>query len=152
MHPRTSTLVAYCDAEFDPARSGRIAAHVQGCARCRAELQRIEAERDCLSAWQSGIRPPVDAKRGLAAVLAAVARWQETAPPELNGLLRSRLEFYFGPGATAIAERPDIPAGELLAKTIELLAAFLGRDAAEAVVHDVLQGLGCAALTAEVSP
>jgi anti-sigma factor RsiW len=152
MHPRTSTLIAFCDAEFDAARSRRIASHLQSCARCRGELQRIEAEKDCFSVPQGRIGPHPDLKQGLAALLAAVSRWQEAPRPELKSHLRAQIELYFGPGAAAFVECPDIRADELLAKALELLAAFLGSDAAEAVVHDVLRAIGCAALTAEVSP
>jgi hypothetical protein len=49
-------------------------------------------------------------------------------------------------------EGPDIRADELLAKTLALMAAFLGQEAAEAVAGEILRGLDCAALTAEVSP
>jgi anti-sigma factor RsiW len=151
MHPRTATLVAFSDAETNPARSQRIARHLQDCPKCQAALERIAEEKRDFSALASGTQPAVDATRGLAAVLAAIASWQEAPAPELIGRARAQIEVYFGSGAASFMEAPGLHADELLAKAMALMAAFLGQDAAEAVAGDILRGLDCAALTAEVS-
>lgn len=151
MHPRTPTLIAFCDAQFDSARGRRIASHLQHCPKCRAELQRIESEKACFAAVQAGGAPDMDVQRGLAAVLAVIAGWQEVAEPELRSRVREQIETYFGPGAAALFERPDVRAEELLAKTLALAATFLGRNAAEAVVDEIVLGLDCADLSAEVA-
>jgi hypothetical protein len=94
----------------------------------------------------------MDVQRGLSAVLAAMARWREAPAPELRSRARAQIEIYFGCGAASFLESPDIRADELLAKTLALISAFLGQDAAEAVTREILCGLDCAALTAEVLP
>ena len=151
MHPKTATLVAFSDAELDPGRSQRIARHLQDCPKCQASLERISKEKQDLSALTSGVPAAIDARRGLAAVLAAIARWHEAPAPELRSRARAQIEIYFGCGAASFMERPGIRAEELLAKTLALMAAFLGQEAAEAVAEEILRGLDCAALTAEVS-
>ena len=83
MHPRTGTLVAFSDAELNPARGQRIARHLQDCPRCQAALERISKEKQAFSALAGGAQPLVDPKRGLEAVLAAVARWHE-APAQIG--------------------------------------------------------------------
>ena len=50
MHPRSATLIAFCDGEAGASRSRRTANHLSKCERCRHELQRIQIEKDMLSA------------------------------------------------------------------------------------------------------
>jgi anti-sigma factor RsiW len=151
MHPRTASLVAFSDAELYPGRSQRIARHLQDCPKCQAALERISQEKKDFSTLVSGRKPAADVTRGLAAVLAAIAGWRGAPAPELRSRARAQIEVYFGCGAASFMERPDIRADELLAKTLALMAAFLGQDAAEAVAGEILRGLDCAGLTAEVS-
>jgi anti-sigma factor RsiW len=145
-------LVAFSDAELDTGRSQRIARHLQDCPECQAALDRISKEKQDLSALAGGAGPVVDARRGLAAVLAAMARWREAPGPEMKSRARTQVEIYFGCGAASFMESPDIRADELLGKTLALMTAFLGQEAAEAVAGEILRGLDCAALTAEVLP
>jgi anti-sigma factor RsiW len=152
MHPRIATLVAFSDTEIDPGRSRRIARHLQQCPRCQAALERISEEKRGLSVLAGADGPAMDVQRGLSAVLAAMARWREAPAPELRSRARAQIEIYFGCGAASFLESPDIRADELLAKTLALISAFLGQDAAEAVTREILCGLDCAALTAEVLP
>ena len=152
MHPRTAALVSFSDAELNPARSRRIARHLQQCPNCQAALERISQEKRGLSALAGGDGPAIDAQKGLAAVLAAMARWREAPAPELRSRARAQIEIYFGCGAASFMESPDIRTDELLAKTLELISTFLGQEAAEAVTGEILRGLDCAALTAEVLP
>jgi anti-sigma factor RsiW len=152
MHPRTAALVSFSDAELNPARSRRIARHLQHCPNCQAALERISQEKRGLAALVGPDRPAIDAQRGLTAVLAAMARWREAPEPELRSRARAQIEIYFGSGAASFMESPDIRADELLAKTLDLISTFLGREAAEAVTGEILRGLNCAALTAEVLP
>jgi len=151
MHPRTATLVAFSDAELDSGRSQRIARHLQECPKCQAALERISREKQDFSVLAGRAQPVVEAQRGLAAVLATIARWHEGPAPELRSRARSQIEIYFGGGAASFMESPDIRADEVLARTLALMEAFLGQDAAEAVAGEILRGLDCAALTAEVS-
>lgn len=152
MHPETATLIAFSDSEAAVLRSRLIARHLQKCEKCRLELRRIQREKNDLSAL--GGQLAADLKRGLAEVLSAVAGWREaganTASPQLKGRVRAQVETYFGSGAASLVEQPDVRVDELLGNVLNLVAVFMGRDAAEAVVDDLLRGLNCAALTAEV--
>ena len=150
MHPRIAALVAFSDSELDSGRSLRVARHLQDCARCKAALDDIALQKQDLSAGRRPVSPSPDARAGLAGVLRTIARWREASDPELSGRAREQIEIYFGSGAASFVERPGIRAEELLARTLALMAAFLGPEAAEAVAGDLLRGLDCAALSAEV--
>jgi anti-sigma factor RsiW len=149
MHPKAASLMAYSDAQFNPERSRRIVGHLRTCEKCRAELDRIGHEKNRLASVAPA--PSFDVKRGLAAVLAAIAGLEEAAAPELRTRVREQIETYFGAGAASLFEKPGMPSTEMLAKTLALVATFLGRDAAEAVVDDVVRGLDCAGLSAEIA-
>jgi len=151
MHPRTASLVAFSDAELDAGRSQRIARHLQECPRCQDALERISQEKKDFLALAKGRQPVAGAGPGLAAVMAAIAGWQGAPGPELRSRARAQIEMYFGGGAASFMERADIRADEMLAETLALMAAFLGQDAAESVAGEILRGIGCAGLTAEVS-
>lgn len=160
MHPRSAVLMAFCDAEADAGPSGRIAHHLQKCERCRNELQRIQDEKDNFSNFDGSVDgtvdgsvPATDATRGLAAVLAAIAAWKDGRlgglAPRVRNRVRDQLEMYFGSEAASLMDRPGIRADQLLARTLELADAFLGRNAADALRDDVLRGLDCAGLNTE---
>ena len=143
MHPRSATLIAFCDAEGGASRSRRIARHLAKCEKCRNQTQRIQAEKDMLSAGDR--RPAMDTKRGLDGVLSAMAAWQgdraTMAASELTNRLRWQIQTYFGFPAARRMERPGIRAEELLGKASEMLEVFLGANAAEAVKDDALREL-----------
>lgn len=81
MHPKIASLVAFSDAELAPGRSQRIARHLQDCPACQAALARICKEKNEFSALTNGVQPAPDPGRGLAAVLAAIARWHDPRRP-----------------------------------------------------------------------
>jgi anti-sigma factor RsiW len=156
MHPKTATLVAFCDAEFDRERGRRVAEHLQKCEKCQAELKRIETEKNDFSVLGDATGRAADLKRGLAAVLSEITKWRESgadtdAAAEVRSRVRAQIELYFGYGAAALVGRPDMRPDELLGKTLALTTAFLGPDAAEAVVGEILRELDCAELAEEVS-
>jgi anti-sigma factor RsiW len=143
MHPRSATLIAFCDAEAGADRSRGIAKHVSKCERCRNQVRRIQSEKDELSAGAA--TPAAENNQGLAGVLSAIAAWQSTetslAASELKRRLRRQIETYFGTPAALVVKRPGIRAEEVLGKTSKLFEVFVGPDAAEAVRDDVLRGL-----------
>ena len=145
MHIRSAALIAFCDAETGAYQSRRIARHLAKCDRCRNQLRRIEREKEELSA--GSVATAIDSPEGLAGVRSAMATWQDGqswAAPELKNRLRWQLETYFGSPALLVVERPGIRAEEFLGRTGEMLDAFLGPNAAEAVRDDCLSGLGFA--------
>ncbi|MGA2040804.1 MAG: hypothetical protein ABSH42_16105 [Bryobacteraceae bacterium] len=152
MHPRRATLVAFCDTETGASRSRRIARHLAKCAKCREELGRIERERDQLSARTA--EPAADVRQGLAAVLSAIAAWQEgrngAAASELKARLRWQMETYFGSPAASALEGTGIRAEEMFGKASEMLEVFLGPQAAEAVSDDIFRGVDWAEPAGEI--
>ena len=142
MHPSSATLTAFCDAELAPGRQHRVSRHLAQCEPCRKRLAQIRSEKDRLSAPGE---PAPAGRDDLAAVRSAMAAWQEgrnsAAASELKARLRWQLQTYFGSAAALAVERPDIRAEEMLGKASEMLEAFLGPDAAQAVSDDVLGGL-----------
>ena len=116
MHPRMAALIAFCDAEGGANRSRRIERHLAKCEKCRKQTERIHAEKDMLSAGD--VRPAMDTRRGLDAVLSAMAAWRgdraTMAASELTNRLRWQIQIYFGFPAARGMERPGIRAEELL--------------------------------------
>ncbi len=53
-------LMAYADGELEPPRAAAVAAHLEGCADCRAEVARFSRERNLLSAIRIQDAPPED--------------------------------------------------------------------------------------------
>ncbi len=144
MHLRSAALIAYCDGEAAAKRSRRATSHLLKCERCRHELQRIEIEKNELSA--NGATPKLDGRQGLVGVLSAIAAWQAgttSAASEVKNRLHGQMETFFGSPAAQMVERPDIRAEELLGKVREMLDIFLGPGAAEAAIDDVLRGVDC---------
>jgi hypothetical protein len=86
-------------------------------------------------------------------MLASAAEWSEgdnrSAQLELRNGVRSQIELYFGASAVSVMEKPGMPAQELFARTHELMAAFLGPEAAGAIRDDVLLGMDCTTLIVE---
>ena len=153
MHIRSAALVAFCDAETGAYRSRRIARHLAKCERCRDRLQRIEREKEELSA--GAMAPAIDNSQGLGGVRSAIATWQDGqswATSVLKNRLRWQLETYFGSPALLVVDRPGIRAEELLGRTSEMLDVFLGPNAAEAVRDACLSGLSFAEPAGETRP
>lgn len=143
MHPRSATLIAFCDGEAAADHRRRIAKHLSRCENCRDKVRRIRAERDGLSALAA--TPVLDAKPDWNEVLSAVAAWQANpsspAAAELKRRLRSQIETYLGCPAVLVVDTPGIRTEEMFGKASEMLEVFLGPQAAQAVSDDVLRRL-----------
>jgi hypothetical protein len=143
MHPDSAALIAYCDAETGAGRNRRIAGHLAGCAGCRERLRRIRGEKNELSAEAAA--PVFDPERDLDAVRSAMAAWREgrgnPAASHLTSRLLWQLDQYFGAPAMHMLERPGTGPEELLRQANEMIEAFLGPEAGEAVRDDCLRGL-----------
>lgn len=145
MHPKAEALVAFADSEPAPERSRSVARHLETCAKCRERLRRIEDEKvDLGTAAGPGPQSTPDAREGLAAVFAAIGEWRQgaasAASPRLRRRVRDGMETYFGKAAASLAERPEIGPDEMLARALALATAFLGPDAADAVMNGILEG------------
>jgi anti-sigma factor RsiW len=153
MHPSSATLTALHDGQLGSGRAARVAAHAQGCGRCRDEYRRIAAE--CGEFRRA--TPPVDradtrpAWERLQTVLAE--RGAARAPlPEAPSAMRDRvlaeLRGYFGSGAASSFE--TVGEQDLLERAETLLAAFLGRRSAAAIIEGLERGSGRPERQAEV--
>ena len=113
-------------------------------ARSAANKRRESRQRREMLSADAG-RPAMDTASGLNGVLAAVAAWQSDrssmAASQLRDRLRRKIQTYFGSPTVRAVERPGIRAEELLGKTNEMLEVFLGANAAEVVIDDVVREL-----------
>jgi hypothetical protein len=153
MHPGSAALLSFCDAEGGTLRNRRVVKHLSRCQKCRSDLRRIQNEKEELSAGAA--TPARDGESGLAGVLSAMAAWQDgrigvAASSQLRSRLRSQIETYFGFPAVSVLERSAIRPEQLFGKASEILNVFLGPDAGEAVSDDILRGLDCSCLHAEI--
>ncbi len=143
MHPRTATLIAFCDGEAGEEQDRRIAGHLSGCQACREQVKRIRAESEDLAACTAAQEP--DGGQDLAGVRSAMAAWREGraegVATELKSRLRSQVETYFGSPAILVVDRPGTTPEELLGRVGEMFDVFLGPEAAEAVRDDVFREL-----------
>jgi hypothetical protein len=149
MHPNATALIAFCDGEAAGLRGRWIARHVDRCTRCREEARRIRTEKHQLLA----VTGTPDFAPGLDRLLSAASEWRagnnRAAQLELRNGVRTQIELYFGAPALSVMEKPGMPAQELFARTHDLMEAFLGPEAAEAVREDVLLGMDCSTLSEE---
>jgi len=143
MHPNSAQLLAFCDGEANQGQIPWIARHVSECRRCEEEILRIRDEREKLplgAATGSGV--PAD---GLAGVLTAMRAWREypsgAAASQLKRRLAAGMELYCGVAAAESVEHAVEPAEASLARSSEVLEAFLGQGEAEAIREEALRGL-----------
>jgi hypothetical protein len=136
-------LIAFCDGEGDARRGRQIARHLSKCGKCSEQAQRIQAEKKMLSASDGGTA--ADGGRGLNGVLSAIAAWKDgrtsMAASEMRDRLRQQIQTYFGSPTVRVVDRPGMRAEELLGKANEMLEVFLGTNAAEVVIDDVVREL-----------
>ena len=149
MHPRTATLIAFCDGEVGEEQSRRIDRHLSTCEACREQVRRIRAESQDLAACAAP-REPDDAQ-DLAGVRTAMAAWKEgraeRVATELKSRLRRQVETYFGSPAILVVDRPGTTPEQLLGRTGEIFDVFLGPEGAEAVRDDVFRELDWAEIS-----
>ncbi len=138
-------LVAYRDGELARRRAGRMAAHLEHCAECRQELERLEAEFEQLVSLETQIpaeKPQLE--QGLATLLAGLREWQlaqaETVKPEVRARVVSQLQMFFGSRAAEsvskeLGERGSHP------NVLPMFAAFLGERAAAVLASRAIQGV-----------
>jgi hypothetical protein len=155
VHPKNATLTALCDGELEFEAAGRARAHLRECGTCRTEFSNIALERDRLLELDRGAGGPTagEIEAVWSAVTAVIDSWKAgtteggalKAPVSqaLRDSVRAELRTYLGRGGadsldrSASGGRPE----QLMTRTETLLEAFLGRDAAAAVIDDVIAGI-----------
>jgi anti-sigma factor RsiW len=138
-------LVTYRDGELARRRAGKMAAHLERCAECRQELERLEAEFEQLVSLEAGT--PAEKPRleqGLATLLEGLREWQlaqgENVKPEVRERVASHLQMFFGSRAAQsvtnqLSTRRNHP------NVLPLFAAFLGEKAAAVLAGRAIEGV-----------
>jgi anti-sigma factor RsiW len=138
-------LVAYRDGELARRRAGKMAAHLERCAECRQELERLEAEFEQLVSMEAGV--PVEKPRleqGLATLLEGLREWQlaqsETVKPEVRERVASQLQMFFGSRAAESVTK-ELGAQRNHPNVLPMFAAFLGEKAAAVLASRAIEGV-----------
>jgi hypothetical protein len=138
-------LVAYRDGELARRRAGKMAAHLEHCAECRQELQRLEAEFDHLVSLETAV--PVEKprlERGLASLLEGLREWQcaqgDAVKPEVRERVASQLQMFFGARAAESVTR-ELGASRNHPNVLPMFAAFLGEKAAAVLASRAIEGV-----------
>lgn len=143
MHPRMAKLVAYHDSEVPPRRAHRVAAHLECCASCRREYERISAEAAEFSASAAADAHGFDRAAGLARLMSAAAGIEMPSTPaadQMRRRVRQALQLYFGAGTAALAEAAAPDEQALLRRAESLFAAFLGWGCAARLIEEIVNG------------
>jgi anti-sigma factor RsiW len=141
-HPSNRTLIAYLDGELPSEERAQIRKHVGQCDTCRRELDFMEADLDWFLVLEAAASP-IDTRprpENLDRLLAATRQWRKC-----HGAMQkqhtveqqtiSALEVFLGPALAASVQHQN---GGVTAEA--LLATFLGRRAAEALMNDIRRG------------
>jgi len=138
-------LMAYRDGELAHRRAGKMTAHLERCAECRKELERLEAEFEHLVSLESAI--PVEQPRlqqGLETLLEGLREWQlaqgEAVKPEVRDRVRSQLRMFFGSRAAESVTR-ELGAERDHPNVLPMFAAFLGEKAAAVLASRAIEGV-----------
>jgi len=137
-------LVAYRDGELARRRAGKMAAHLERCAECRKELERLEAEFEQLISLESTI--PVEKPRleqGLETLLEGLREWQLAqgeAKPEVRERVASQLRMFFGSRAAESVTK-ELGAARQHPSVLPMFAAFLGEKAAAVLASRAIEGV-----------
>jgi len=137
--------VAYRDGELARRRASKIAAHLERCADCRKELERLESEFEQLVTLESAI--PVEKPRleqGLETLLEGLREWQlsqgEAVKPEVRERVASQLRMFFGSRAAESVTK-ELGADRHHPNVLPMFAAFLGEKAAAVLASRAIEGV-----------
>jgi len=138
-------LMAYRDGEMARRRAGKMAAHLEQCAECRKELERLEAEFEHLVSLESMI--PVEKPRleqGLETLLEGLREWQlaqgQEVRPEVRDRVASQLRMFFGSRAAESVTK-EMGTERNHPNVLPMFAAFLGEKAAAVLASRAIEGV-----------
>jgi anti-sigma factor RsiW len=138
-------LVAYRDGELARRRAGKLAVHLERCAECRRELERLEKEFEQLVSLESAI--PVEKpklEQGLEALLEGLREWQlaqgSAVKPEVRERVAAQLRMFFGSRA-ADSVTKELGAERRHPNVLPMFAAFLGEKAAAVLASHAIEGI-----------
>jgi hypothetical protein len=128
-------------------RAVKMAAHLELCADCRQELERLEAEFEQLVSLESVIpleKPGLE--RGLETLLEGLREWQlaqgEAVKPEVRERVASQLRMFFGARAAESVAK-ELHAERHHPNVLPMFAAFLGEKAAAALAGRAIDEFSC---------
>lgn len=137
--------MAYRDGELARRRAGKLAAHLEHCAECRTELQRLEAEFEQLVSLEPTI--PVEKPRleqGLETLLEGLREWQlasgRAIKPEVRNRVAAQLRTFFGSRAAESVTR-ELEVERRHPNVLPMFAAFLGEKAAAVLASRAIDGV-----------
>jgi len=138
-------LMAYRDGELARRRAGKMAAHLEHCAECRNELERLEKEFEQMVSLESMI--PVEKPRleqGLETLLEGLREWQlargHAVKPEVRDRVASQLRMFFGSRAAESVTK-ELGAEHRHPNVLPMFAAFLGEKAAAVLASRAIEGV-----------
>lgn len=138
-------LVAYRDGELARRRAGKMSAHIERCAECRREIERLEAEFEHLVSIEAST--PLEKPRleqGLATLLEGLREWQlgqgSNVKPEVRERVASQLRMFFGSRA-AESVTHELGASRNHPNVLPMFAAFLGEKAAAVLASRAIEGV-----------
>jgi Putative zinc-finger len=135
MHPDFSLLIRFMDGEISGRQLRKLQAHLAACPDCRAEAASLRLE----AAPELPAVPPVSD------LLAGMRQWwnRQTGDPiasrqRIQRVAREIAPFLGTGGAEQILARVTPEGGNLIPNVEPVLAAFLGRRAAQGVIDNVM--------------
>ncbi len=135
MHPDIDVLLRYLDHELLPAEFPKLEKHLDRCAECRLEVDRLRA----------ATAPEPCAAVSAPVTLAEIRDWSSSRPSAHEAAVISRmaaeLDPYLGPsGSAAVLDRVSVPGtGNMLPGVERVLADFLGRRAVANLIDRIVE-------------
>jgi len=138
-------LMAYRDGELARRRASKMAAHLERCAECRRELERLETEFEQLVSLETATQvEDLRLKKGLDTLLEGLRDWQlaqgEAVKPEVRDRVVAQLRMFFG-GRAADAATKELGAERPHPNVLPMFAAFLGEKAAAVLASRAIESV-----------
>ena len=133
MHPDIDVLLPYADGNLPPAQARDLAKHLNQCADCRQEVDRLRA-----SARAERRTAPQTPN-----ILTGIRQWAARRTPAYEEAVKLRmaaeLDPYLGAAGAATVLDRSAPGGNLLSVIQPVLSDFLGRRAVERLVDRIVE-------------
>jgi anti-sigma factor RsiW len=141
MHPDIGALVRYRDGELAPKTAAMVEAHVQGCASCRQDLERLDVAMAAVGDAEVIGAEPVELST-LELAAAAMRRLKAGRSPEPDAMRESVAhgvgEFLGDHAARHVLEPVSGDNRDLLSTVEPMFREFLGPGAAAALVNHMV--------------
>jgi anti-sigma factor RsiW len=133
MHPDIDVLLPYADGDLPPEQARDLVKHLDKCADCRLEVDRLRASAQV----ERPSAPPAPN------ILAGIRQWAARRTPAHEAAVKLRmaaeLDPYLGAAGTANVLGRSAPGVNLLSVIQPVLTDFLGRRAVERLVDRIVE-------------